>query len=353
MQFPISRSSKIGTEDQIARSIQQMASKMKAYQFTNISKGLEYVDIPVPVPKSNQVLVKIKATGLCHTDCNIISGKDDTFFWKRPMTLGHEIAGEIVAIGSDVTKFKVGDRVVSALGPKHPITFEDVITSAGLGYDGGYAEYVSLYEFKTVRIPEGVTFAQAAVTTDAVATAYHAVVVDGEISASSKVAIIGLGGLGLSAAQIASRYGAKVYGIELDTRKYAQAAQAGVYACAKSFRGFPGIHFDLVVDFAGAGVTTAEAAKAVKPGGRVVLVGLSQKTATLDTYEFIVLNVTLKGATGSTLEEVQKCLQMVADKEIDPLLEEIPFDQIREGLARLDRGDVVGRLYANPAKSLV
>jgi len=330
-----------------------MASKMKAYQFNNPTTGLEYVDIPVPVPENNQVLVEVKATGLCHTDCNIISGKDDTFFWKRPITLGHEIAGQIVAIGSDVTKFKVGDRVVSALGPKHPITFEDVITSAGLGYNGGYAQYVSLYEFKAVRIPEGVTFPQAAVTTDAVATAYHAVVVEGQISASSKVAIIGLGGLGLSAAQIASRYGAKVYGIERDTRKFAPAAQAGVYACAKSFTGFPGIRFDVVVDFAGAGSTTAEAAKAVKPGGKVVLVGLSQKTTTLDTYGFVTLGVTLKGSGGSTLDEVEKCLQMVADKEIDPLLEEIPFDQIREGLSRLSRGAVIGRLYANPAKSLV
>ncbi|KAF1978630.1 alcohol dehydrogenase [Bimuria novae-zelandiae CBS 107.79] len=318
-----------------------MASTIKAYQFTNLSRGLEYVEIPVPVPQNNQILVEIKATGLCHTDCNIISGKDVTFFWKRPITLGHEIASQIVAIGSSVTKFKAGDWVVSIIDTEHPIPFGDVTTSTRLGYNGGFVEYVFLYESKALCILEGVTFAQAAVTTDAIATAYHAVVVNGQNSASSKIAIIGLGGLGLSTAQIASRYGAKAYG----------TAQAGVYACAKSFKGFPGIRFDVVVDFAGAGSTTAEAAKAAKADGRVVLVGLSQKVATLDTYEFVVLGVTLKGAAGSSIKEVQKCLQMIADKEIDPLLEEIPFDHIREGLDRLARGDVIGRLYANPTKS--
>ncbi|EXM15782.1 Polyketide synthase, enoylreductase domain [Fusarium oxysporum f. sp. vasinfectum] len=324
---------------------------MKAFQFMNPSKGLEYKEVPVPVPDKNQLLVEVKATGLCHTDCNIVSGLDDTFFWKRPIILGHEIAGVVVKIGSDVTKFKVGDPVVAVIGTEYPVTFGDVTTAAGIGYDGGFAQYAALFESKTLRIPEGVTFAQAAVATDAIATAYHAIVVEGQISASSKVAIVGLGGLGLSAAQIASRFGSKVYGIERDTRKYVAAAQAGVYACAKGFDGFPGVRFDVVIDFAGAGSTTAAAAKAVKPGGKVVLVGLSKKQATLDTYEFVAFGVTLKGSAGSSIGEVEKSLQMIANKEIEPLLEEIPFSKIKEGLDRLSQGNVIGRLYADPTKS--
>ncbi|KAH7267849.1 chaperonin 10-like protein, partial [Fusarium redolens] len=169
-----------------------------------------YLSLPVPIPDKNQLLVEVKATGLCHTDCNIVSGLDNTFFWKRPIILGHETAGVVVKVGSDVTKFKVGDPVVAVIGTEHPITFGDVTTAAGIGYDGGFAQYVALFESKTLRIPEGVTFAQAAVATDATATAYHAVDVEAQISASSKVAIIELGGLGLSAAQIASRLGSKV-----------------------------------------------------------------------------------------------------------------------------------------------
>nr|QOE88873.1 hypothetical protein [Fusarium oxysporum f. sp. apii] len=324
---------------------------MKAFQFMTPSTGLEHKEVPVPVPAKNQLLVQIRAAGLCHTDCNIASGLDDTFFWKRPIILGHEIAGVVVEIGSDVTKFKVGDPVVAIIGTEHPITFGDVTTAAGIGYDGGFAQYVALFESKTLRIPEGVTFAQAAVATDAIATAYHAVVIEGQISASSKVAIIGLGGLGLSAAQIASRFGSKVYGIEHDTRKYVAAAQAGVYACAKSFDDFPGVRFDVAIDFAGAGSTTAAAAKAMEPGGKVVLVGLSKKQATLDTYQLVAFGVTLKGSAGSSIDEVEKSLQMIANKEIEPLLEEISFSRIKEGLDRVSQGNVIGRLYADPTKA--
>ncbi|KAF4464694.1 alcohol dehydrogenase [Fusarium albosuccineum] len=313
---------------------------MRAYRFTDPSKGLEYTEVPIPVTQNNQVLVEVRAVGLCHTDCNIISGDDNTFFWKRPITLGHEIAGVVVEIGSDVTKFKVGDRVLSIIGTQHPITFADVTSTASIGYDGGFAEYAALFESKALHIPEGVTFPQAAVATDAVATAYHAVVVEGQITAASKFAIIWLGGLGLSAAQIASLYGAKVYGIERNKRKYGVAAQAGVHASAKSFDGFPGIRFDVVVDFVGTGYTTTAAAKAVKPGGKVVLVGLGGKRTMVDTHEFVAAGVTLKGSAGSTADEVEKSLQMIANKQINLFFEEVPFGEIKEQLERLAEGNV-------------
>ncbi|KAG7110845.1 NAD-dependent alcohol dehydrogenase like protein [Verticillium longisporum] len=323
---------------------------MKAYRFTSPSTGLEYTEVPVPVPQKSQILIEVRATGLCHTDHNIISGKDDTFFWKRPIILGHEIAGIVVSVGSDVTKFKAGDRVVSIIGTEHPITFSDITTSAGIGYDGGFAQYTALFESKALHVPKEVTLAQAAVSTDAIATAYHAVVVEAEVTASSKVAIVGLGGVGLSAAQIASRQGATVYAIERDTSKYLPGAQAGVLASAKSFDGFPGVRFDAVVDCVGAGSTTAAAAKAVKSGGKVVLVGLSSKEVTLNTHEFVALGVSLKGSAGSSIQEVEKCLQMIADKKFEPLLEEIPFSGIKEGIDRLAQGNVIGRLYADPTK---
>lgn len=234
---------------------------MKAFRFTDISKGLELRDIPIPTPGKGQMLVQVKATGLCHTDCNVLSGKDDMLFWKRPITLGHEIAGIIVDLGPDVTSFSIGERVVSGVGTSHPLTIEDVTTSAGIGYDGGYAEFAVFNEVKTLRIPDGATFAHAAVATDAVATAYHAVVAEGQATSSSTIAIIGLGGLGLSGVSIASFMGAKVYGVDVNPKKYPMALHSGALTCAKSLEYFSGIRFDAVVDFAGAGFTTAAAVK--------------------------------------------------------------------------------------------
>lgn len=324
---------------------------MRAFQFADVSKGLEFKYIPIPTPGKGQVLVQVKATGLCHTDCNVISGKDDMLFWQRPITLGHEIAGEIVALGPDAAGFSIGERVVSGLGVSHPLTVQDVTTSPGIGYNGGYAEYAVFNVAKALRIPDGVTFAQAAVATDAIATAYHAVMVAGRASSSSIIAIIGLGGLGLSAVSIADLVGAKVYGVDIDPTKYVVALQSGALRCAKSLDRFPGTQFDVVVDFAGAGVTTAAAMKAVKPGGRIVLVGLGAKEATLSTYDFVAQGATLVGSAGSSVGEVEEVLELIAKGKINPLMEEIPFTDIAKGLDRLSTGGVLGRLYADPSKA--
>src|SRR6185437_8358180 len=90
--------------------------------------------------------------------------------------------------------------------------------------------------------------------------------------------------------------------------------QVGAYAYARGLDGFPAVRFDVVVDFAGAGSTTVAAIKAVKVGGKVVLAGLSSKEAQLNTYKFVAMGIMLKGAAGSSMEEVEKCLQIIANK---------------------------------------
>ncbi|KAH7409044.1 alcohol dehydrogenase [Cadophora sp. MPI-SDFR-AT-0126] len=323
---------------------------MKAFRFHTVAKGLELKDVPIPKPGKNQLLVQVKAAGLCHTDCNVISGKDDILFWQRPITLGHEIAGIVVELGPHVTEFKTGERVTCVTGVTHPITINDVTTSAGIGYDGGYAEYVLFNAVKTLRIPSCVSFPQAAAATDALATAYHALS-EAHIAPNDKVAIIGLGGLGLSAVEIATLRGAKVYGVDIRTKTYIHALQSGASLCAKSIAKFSGVQFDAVVDFAGVGVTTAAAAKAVKPGGRVVLVGLGAKECKLSTYDFVAMGVTLKGSVGASKEEVEKVLRLVAEGKLNPFLEEIPFNDVKKGLGRLEEGTALGRLYVDPSRA--
>lgn len=323
---------------------------MKAFQFEDISNGLELKDVPVPKPSEGQVLVQVKAAGLCHTDCHVLNGKEKVLIIKRPITLGHEVAGTIVELGSGVTGFNVGDNVVSGMATNRPITISDMKTSVGIGFDGGYAEFALFYASKTLKIPDGVSFAQAAAATDAVATAYHAVIGEGQTNASTTIGIIGLGGLGLSGVQIAALMGAKVYGVDLDARKFVTAQQHGATMCAKSLERLAGIHFDVIVDFAGAGTTTAAAAKAVKPGGRVVLVGLAATETTLSTHEFIAQSVTLLAGSGSTLDELQEVLQLISKGSITPILEEIPFYDIPAGLKRLEEGAVLGRLFVNPSQ---
>lgn len=322
---------------------------MKAFQFEDVARGLELKDIPVPKPTQDQVLIRVNAVGLCHSDCHIIHDKEYSSLPHRPMTLGHEVAGTIVELGASITGYEVGDQIVSALAAGgEQIDWSTVI---GLGYDGGYAEFAIVEKSNIVRIPYGVTFAQAAIATDCITTAYHAVVTKAGASSSTTIGIIGLGGLGLSGVRIATLKGAKVYGVDIDTKKFAAAEQAGAVQSATSIDEFEGTQFDAIVDFAGAGSTTFNAIKAVKTRGTVVLVGLGSQDSTIPTQDLVVRMITLRGSLGGTLRELKEVLELLSAGSIAPILEEISFEDIPSGLDRLTRGGICGRLFANPSKS--
>jgi len=321
---------------------------MKAFRFHEAHSPLRLSDILRPTPKPHEVLIQVKAAGLCHSDCIVMEDEDYGMLMQRPITLGHEVAGVIIEIGSDVQGYKIGDQIASAQ-MSQPATIENWSNAIGLAYDGGYAEFAIVRATNITRIPEGVTFAQAAVATDSVATAYHAVVTEGPIKAGETVAIVGLGGLGLSAVRIAHLKGAVVYGVDLDTGKFAQAKRNGATDCASSLSAFKDIEFDIVFDFAGVGVTTSDAALAVKPGGKVVLVGMAAKLTTLNTHDMIMRRITVSGSLGATKGDLDEVLELIASKQFTPLTTEIPFYDIPKGLEELHGGRVTGRLWTDPS----
>lgn len=200
------------------------------------------------------------------------------------------------------------------------------------------------------RIPDSVSFAQAAVATDSVATAYHAIVTGGCISSSSTVTVIGLGGLGLAGVQIALLKGVAVYGIDRDASKLGAARALGASGCAQSLDEFSGICFDVVCGFAGAGATTAAAVTRVRAGGRVVLIGLVSAESTLDTHDLITRNVSLQGSVGASKTGLQDVLQLIAQGQLRPFVKEIPFDDIPKEIEKLRMGKINGRLFTDPSK---
>jgi propanol-preferring alcohol dehydrogenase len=269
---------------------------MKSFRFTQAHSGLELTEIARPTPGPSEVLIEVKAAGLCHTDCVVMKGTTHGLIFQRPITLGHEVAGVITEIGSDIEGHKIGDRIVCCLicHPAADMNWKNII---GMGYDDGYAEFAIVKSANIVRIPDGVSFAHAAVATDSVATAYHAVTTEGSVGSDRTVAVVGMGGLDLSAVRIAALKGATVYGVDLDTGKFAQAKEIGATECASSLSEFKNIDFDVIFDFAGAGVTASDAALAVRDGGKVILVGLAAKHTTLDTHDMITRRVTVAGSS--------------------------------------------------------
>ncbi|RVX67841.1 hypothetical protein B0A52_07769 [Exophiala mesophila] len=320
---------------------------MRAYQYETAKQGLELKDLPIPSPKAGEVLLEIHAAGLCHSDVHIVRGQSDAWLAHKPITLGHEVAGRVVELGTGVSNVQVGDRVV--VGP--PSQLPSIVglgDSLGLGRDGGYGQFTTVTAERLIPLPNHVSFAAAAVSTDSMSTAFHAVVTEGQVNSRSTVAIIGLGGLGLSGALIAVLQGAVVYGIDLDEQKFAVAIENGVVACHKSLSSLQGVTLDVVIDFAGVGSTTSDAIAAVKPTGRVVLVGLGTTKFEIDSNSLVLRNVSLRGSLGSTSDEYISVLRLISEGKLVPLLVEIPFDDVPRGLDLLEQGKVVGRLFTNP-----
>lgn len=309
---------------------------MKAWRFHTPGSPLVLEDVPEPMPGPSQVVVGIRAAGLCHTDVGILH---DPVWTERvgplPLTLGHELAGEIVACGPEVGGWSVGDRVG---------VFPAGTTRPGLGRDGGYSFRCVADAADLVRVPDGVSFELAAMGTDAGRAPYRAVVGRGEVQPGERVGIIGLGGLGQIGARIAVLSGAEVYVAEVKESLWPLARELGAHDVAASITDFADL--DLVVDFAGFGATTAEAIEAVREFGRVVQVGMARLESTISTNALILKQVSLLGSRAGSLGDIEAVYELFATGDLDPELTRIGFDEIPDALDRLHRGDAVGRYVA-------
>ncbi|OLN86375.1 Alcohol dehydrogenase 2 [Colletotrichum chlorophyti] len=321
---------------------------MQAFQYNNPKEGLQLRTVPIPTPGPGYVQIRVKAAGLCHSDCHVIRGGTDDWAAKRPITLGHEISGVVETIGPDVVGYQTGDRVAVAQ-IAHPIEERNLTLAVGLGDDGGYAEYVVAHVCRIVRIPDGVTFAQAAVATDAMATAYHAVVTEAKARSELVVGIIGIGGLGMQAVAFSVLRGAEVYAIDIVKAKFDEASRLGAKGCYESIHDAIGVEFDVLIDFAGTGSTTHSALEKVKEGGKVIVVGLGSAEIAIPSPALVIKSISLIGSLGASRDDLLEVLQLLASGLITPKLKEVPFADIPAGLDALDKGGVQGRLWADPS----
>ena len=312
---------------------------MKAWQFTGTHQPLQLNDVAEPEPGPHEVLIDVKACGLCHSDVGIleVEGFPLPMRDRLPVTLGHEVAGVISRLGSDVSGWQVGDRVAIGNMPG---------SVPGLYRDGGFAPRITSGVDVLVRIPDSVGFEQAAVATDAGMSAHGAVVGIGRAAAGEKVGIIGFGGLGQLGARVAHLSGCDVYVAEPREETWPLAHEFGAVKVVADVLELAGDELDLIVDFAGVGTTTASAIESVGGGGRVVQVGMSSATATIDTIRLVMKRLTLSGSLGGTMDDTRSVVQMIGSGELVPTITTIAFREIPEGLSRLSQGAVQGRLVA-------
>jgi len=314
---------------------------MKGWQFSKTGEPLKLIEQDDPRAAPGEVVIEIKATGLCHSDVGaLVDPGWMKIIQKLPVILGHEFAGVVADVGAGVRDFQRGDRVGVC-----PVA-KTSGGSPGNHWDGGYATKAVAMAEDLVRIPDNVSFVQAATGTDAGMTSYHAVMVVGRVTAGMKVGIIGLGGLGQLGARAAVIAGAEVYGCDINEAARALGPSIGVRQMFTQVMEFKPLELDVIIDFAGFGTTTADAILAVGPRGRVVQVGMGALEATIDTGQLILKQVELAGSMGGTVDDIRGVYDLFASGKLDPKITTVSFDQIPEGLERLKNHEVQGRLVA-------
>ena len=247
------------------------------------------VDDPVPAP--GEIVVDIRCAGICHSDAHY---RADAARVRLPLTLGHEIAGVVAGTNQRVA--------LHSLMPTGDML--------GKERDGGYAERVAVPAASAVPIPDEVSFEQAAIMMCSTATALHALRVGG-LRPGQSVGIIGFGGLGISALQLARALGAShVVATDVVPQKLELARSMGAETGA--------LAVDVALDFAGHAPATLAALRALKPGGRLVLVAINLREWTFDAYaDVLARERQIAGCADHTREELMELMDLARRGAID------------------------------------
>jgi propanol-preferring alcohol dehydrogenase len=274
---------------------------MKAVRL--IAAGIPLVEQEIPVPPlgDRDILLHVRAAGICHSDVHYRTRKTP----PAPLTLGHEVAGVVEAVGSAVTRVRAGDRVclhylITCGNCAFCIRGHEQFCPAGrmLGnsIDGGYAEYVVVPERNAIPLPDTIPFEQGATLMCASATSWHALG-KARLKAGETVAVFGVGGLGLSAIQLARAFGAlEVFAVDINPAKLALAEQrraiplnaAGQDPVAAIRGQTAGRGVDVALELIGLPETMRQAIQTLAPLGRAVLVGITDQPLALDSYRDIL-----------------------------------------------------------------
>jgi dehydrogenase len=301
-------------------------------------------EVPTPEPGPGEVLIRIQASGLCYTDVHITEGHLPT---KFPRTLGHEPVGDIVAVGANVTKRKVGDRVGVpwfqdscgrcewCLRGKPMFCANQV--STGLSTQGSHAEYVPARADATVLLPEAISYEQAAPIFCAGYTVYSGFRL-AEPRPHERVAVVGLGGLGHLALQYAKAAGFATVAVTHSRDKEKTLRELGADEVVHDGAGLAKTGgADIILATSNSFEATSDAIQALRPEGRVVLMGVGGESITVPTSIMWVRGRVL-GSSQNDPDHLYEALDWVARGKVRVVTETYPLDDIARAYDRVKAG---------------
>jgi alcohol dehydrogenase, propanol-preferring len=333
---------------------------MKAAVVRSFGKPLEIENVPVPEPGPGEVLVKVKACGVCHTDLHAASG-DWPVKPVPPFIPGHEAAGIVAALGPDVTNLKIGDAVGVAwlhdacLACEYCETGWETLCehqhNTGYSVNGGFAEYVIASTAFAARLPANIDFAEVAPILCAGVTTYKGLK-ETEARPGEWVAISGVGGLGHVAIQYAKAMGLKVAAVDIaeDKLELARTTGADLAVNALSDRAVEkvlastggGAHGVLVTAVSTAAF--AQALKMVRRKGTVSLVGLPPGEFPTPIFDVVLKRITVRGSIVGTRRDLDEAIAFAADGKVHAEITKAPLEKINDIFDRMKSGKIDGRM---------
>jgi propanol-preferring alcohol dehydrogenase len=331
---------------------------MKAAVVHEYKQPLQIEDTDVPVPGHDEVLIRVEACGVCHSDLHIAEG-DWTHLLriiKRPLIPGHEVVGRVIQKGEAVTNLNVGDRV--GLAWTHWTCGECELckeghenlcqkqTITGATVDGGYAEFVKGKASHALKVPDSLTSEEAAPLFCAGVTVYHAIKRSG-IAPGQRLAVFGVGGLGHLAVQIAKCFGAEVIAIDIADDKLQLARNLGADITmnaaedvVKQLRKLGGAHVAVVTSAAKAAYDTAF--YAVRSSGTLMVVGMPAEDLSFPAIMMREIRI-MSSATG-TREDLREVLELAAAGRLKCQVETRSLSQINDVFDEMRRAKINGRV---------
>lgn len=345
-----------------------MKGTMKAARLHKIGEPLRIDCIKIPKLGNSDVLIAIRASGICHSDINYRDHVSPV--GRMPIVLGHEIAGTIAEVGNCVEGIREGERVcvhyiLSCCHCTYCNTGKENLCKEyrmiGKDVDGGFAEYISVPARNVLKLPEAIPFEQGAIIGCAVSTAFHALN-RGKIGCGDTVLIYGVGGVGVHAVQLAAKtFGAgKVIAMDISDEKLKLAKKLGADEIVNVANSDPvkrtkeitdGKLADVVLEFIGLRKTIQEAIECVGKGGRMVMVGIGSEDITISPYKTMIgKEITLGGSNDHLKSEMVQLTRLVGAGRIDlssSVTHKLPLEDINRGF------EILEKKIGNPLRAVI
>ncbi|HTT67786.1 MAG TPA: alcohol dehydrogenase catalytic domain-containing protein [Gemmatimonadales bacterium] len=338
---------------------------MRAIRYHGPRQPLRLESVPKPAPRPGEVLVRVTAAGICHTELHFLSGLLN--LGVQPLTLGHEVVGVVEETGAGVESATAGDRVivyyyVGCGRCAHCLVGEENLCDAlvaeyGFVADGGFAEYAVVPARNAVRLPPGIADEAAAPIGCGVTTAVHAAAL-ARLAAGDVALVYGVGAVAFGLIQLARLSGAEVIAVSRTPAKLEKARALGAAhvlngndgKVAERVREITRGHgADVVFEQVATKETMAASTAALAKRGRLVFIGYSEDSYTVHPIQLVITEASVTGAVGNTLAELVRAVDLVAAGKVKTVVDRIlPLGEFQKGIDALQKGQLIGRAVLKP-----